>query len=445
MNLLDTEIVPEIDPVGPRDRRAWFALRMRPAVPSSGRGVRVVLAIDRSSSMRGASLDHARLAATVLLEMLRDEDEVAILTFDEHVRVMLAPSRADARGKTAARLVIAGLHAGHGTALHDAAQQSLALANEMSRGHAILVTDGFPYSGITDPAQIIAMVAAKTGTATLTTVGVGRELDASLLAAMAGVGGGRFLHVDVGGDLVGTLGGELATVRGAVTGRMQLQLRAARGVSIATVPHYATIETTTDGRSIARATLAPAVEHQELIVPFELAWHRELEPRAHHVALVTIDVGAPGATVTQCLELPVHLRVDDARGAMSPDVSRAACESIAGRALHRAALGEDTADVIDRALTDAAGWIRGRASAAGLDLLRDLGPTLHVLAIAQILFQNDPDDAPLIHAYAEGVSKRYDATIGGSEASVLGPLRTATQDGGSRIATGIVLLGPPRE
>src|SRR5688572_24024733 len=105
MTLLHAEIVSEVDPVSPRDRRAWFALRMRPVerfvAPPIERSVQVVLAIDRSSSMRGPSLEHARLAATVLVEMLRDDDQLAIVTFDEHVRVMLPPCRADARAKTA--------------------------------------------------------------------------------------------------------------------------------------------------------------------------------------------------------------------------------------------------------------------------------------------------------------------------------------------------------
>lgn len=431
MNLLDAEVLSEIDPVGPRDRRAWFALRMRPRVPASERGVQVVLAIDRSSSMRGAKLEQARLAATVLVEMLRDEDQLAILAFDEHVRVMLPPHRADARGKIAARLVIAGVQAGRGTALHDAAKQSLALANELPSGHAILITDGFPFSGITDASQIIAMVGADTGRATLSTVGVGSDLDASLLAAMAGVGGGRFLHVDAGGDLVGTLGGELATVRGAVTGRIQLRIRGARGVAITTAPHYAAIEPAAvrsagDGRSLATATLAPAVLGEERLVAFELSWERSLEVGAHHVALVTVEVGLPGSASPEHLELPVRLTIGAARGAMSPVVTLAACELMAGRALHQAALGEDPQHVLDRVLSDAAGWIRGRASAAGLDPGRDLGPTLHVLAIAQLLFQNQIEDAPLLRAYAEGIAKHYDAAIG-TGGSVLCDLRTRTQ------------------
>nr|MDQ3034368.1 hypothetical protein [Myxococcota bacterium] len=112
--------------------------------------------------------------------------------------------------------------------------------------------------------------------------------------------------------------------------------------------------------------------------------------------------------------------------------------------LHQAALGEEPQHVLDRVLSDAAGWIRGRASAAGLDPRRDLGPSLHVLAIAQILFQNQVEDAPLLRAYAEGIGKRYDAAIG-TGVSVLADIRTPRQQDGcdAAIRTSEILL--PRE
>lgn len=444
MSLIDAEVLPEIDPIGPSDRRAWFALRLRPRALPEVTGVHIVLTIDRSSSMRGEKLAHATHAASVLVDMLGEGDELAILSFDEHVRIELPRHRADEAGKTAAHLVLAGLAAGHGTSLHDAAEQSFALANGMARGHAILITDGFPYCGITDAGQIVAMVGQKVGAATLTTIGVGTELDASLLAAMAGVGGGRFLHVDEGGDLVGTLGGELATLRGAVSTKMKLEIRAARGFSIRTVPHYAMVNDSEGAPSSASATLAPAVVGEQHMVPFELAWAGALDVRDHQVALVTIEVGAPGSSAREVLEVRVRLKVGATRGGMDGVVTRAVCEIVAGRALHEAAVADETAHVIDRVLADAAGWIRGRAGAAGLDPLRELGPTLHVLAIAQILFQHEVPDAPLIRACAEGLSKRYDPGIGTMK-SMLDAMRTDTQTIGAAAAKRVATHRPPSE
>lgn len=441
MSLLDAEILPELDRLAVGDRRAWFALRLRPRVAASRAGVRVVLAIDRSSSMAGKKLECARLAARVLVHLLGVRDELAIVTFDEQVHVALSVRCLDEAGKAAARLALEGLRAGHGTALFRATQDCLLLAGQMRQGHVILITDGFPYSGITDAAQILAMAAESAGASTLTTIGVGSELDAALLSAMAGVGGGRFLHLDADGELVMALGGELATVLGAVTGKLHYDLRAAPGFTVATVPHYAVLGDASEGRSTASAMLAPAVDSEEIVVPFELAWAAELAPGEHEVGLVSVRMGLPGSTASEVLELPVRLRVGAARGAMDGVVTRAICGAMAGKALHLAALGGDSPAMSARVLSDAAGWIRGRASAAGLELARDLGPMLSVLAVAQSLFESGVVDAPMIHACADGIAKSYDASIG-SRLGLMEDLRTDWQREGSVSASKVVVLDP---
>ena len=433
MSLLDAEVVPEIEGLGISDRRAWFAVRLRPQVAASESGVRLVLTLDRSSSMAGHDFTQARAAARVLVHLLSAEDELALVVFDEQVHVALTPRAMDEAGKAAATAVLAGLTTGRGTALFDAAKVSLALAGELRHGHVILITDGFPFSGITDLGQLLEMTRTTAGAATLTTIGVGSDLDGALLCAMAGVAGGRFLHLEEHGDFVMTLGGELATVQDAVTGKLECEVRSAQGFSIATMPHYAPSRAGESG-SLRNAMLAPVVESVEVVVPFELEWDSALGPGEHRAALVTVNVGAPGAAATQVLELPVRVVVGRARGAMNGTVTRAVCEIMAGRALHQAALGEDQPLMCVRLLADAAGWVRGRASAAGLDLRGDLAPTLRLLDATQGLFQAGRADAPLLHACAEGVAKRYDASIG-SKVSLMEDLRTDGQRKGSLMAS----------
>jgi Mg-chelatase subunit ChlD len=436
MTLLDADVLAEFSPVGLKDRRAWFAVRLRPRAAAAEKGVQLVLTIDRSSSMAGSKLEQARIAAMAVVQMMGDDDKLAILSFDEHVEVVLRWTRTDKNGKRLARQLLTMLQAGRGTALYAATEQSLALANEMARGHAVLITDGFPYSGITEADQIIAMTTRRSGAATLTTIGVGSELDAALLVAMAGVGGGRFLHLDEHGNLAATLGGELATVRGAATGKIDFRLQTARGFSIATVPHYASLLDTVEPPSTAGAILAPAVSAEEQLIPFELAWTSDLDPREHQAALVTLRVQALGSSAVEVIELPIRLAVAPERGAMNATTTRAVCEIMAGRALHHAALGVDPPKLTVRLLADAASWIRGRAGAASLDPLRDLGPMLRVLAVAQELFDQEDVDAPLLHACAVGLAKHYDASLG-SRNGMLDELRSEPMTMGSNIGTNI--------
>lgn len=442
MSLLDAEILPEIDALSPTDRRAWFALRLRPKVKATATNVHLVLAIDRSSSMTGKKLEDAITAARVVVHLLREGDELAVLAFDEHVRVLMPARRMDDESKQAAHKDLLALRVGHGTALFDAAKQSLALASGMAQGHVILITDGFPYSGITDVGDILAMTGDTAGAVTLTTVGVGSELDAALLCAMAGVAGGRFLHLDAGGELLMALGGELATVQDAITGKLEFDVRAARGFAVATAPHYATVGDPAGGQNAASATLAPVTDSDDVLIPFELTWDADLEQREHAVALVTVRVGAPGSGTSQVIEVPVRLRIGAARGAMNGTVTRAVCEIMAGKVLHQAALGENKPAMSIRLLADAAGWIRGRASAAGLDPEAALAPTLRVLNVVQTLFQSGTADAPVIHACAEGVAKRYDASVG-SKFSLMEDIRTDAQWEGTRKAS-LVALAPRR-
>ncbi len=436
MALLDAAVLPEFSAISVADRRAWFALRLRPRLALAQRGVRIVLALDRSSSMTGQKFEHARIAAMVVIQMMSDEDELAILTFDATVEVLLPPMRADAAGKRAAHGAILGLAVGEGTALYRATQQSLALAEQMGGGHAILLTDGFPFTGITDGEQILAMTAKGSTSATLTTIGVGSGLDAALLAAMAGMGGGRFLHVDEGGYLPATLGAELTTVRGAVTGKIDFALRAAPGYSISAMPHYASTKRASETPPLATGTLAPAVTNEEHLVPFELAWTSDLALGEQQIGLITLAIGVRGSTEHEVLEVPVMLRVDAARGAMSAVVTCGVCEVVAGKVLHDAGVGEESARRSVRRLGDAAAWIRGRASAAGLDPERDLGPMLRVLGMARAAFEENEADVPVLHACAAGIAKRYDASVG-SRSGLLGDLRSEAQSMGSDMGTNI--------
>ncbi len=101
----------------------------------------LALVIDVSNSMRGRKLAGARRAAAEALGSLRREDRVAVLPFDERVRVACPLTRDHDR----AREVLASLAAGGGTALYDAlaaAARLLARDAPLARHAVILLSDG---------------------------------------------------------------------------------------------------------------------------------------------------------------------------------------------------------------------------------------------------------------------------------------------------------------
>src|SRR5690606_25493677 len=140
------------------------------------------------------------------------------------------------------------------------------------------------------------------------------------------------------------------------------------------------------------------------VVGLELAWAEALDVGRHPGALITIEVGPPGGPPDETLEIPVELVVAAQRGDVDPAVTRALCDTVAGLALHRAAIGDQPTSVIARQLADAAGWIRGRAAAAGLDPERELRTMLRALELAREIYERGEEDAPRVQACAEGLA-----------------------------------------
>jgi uncharacterized membrane protein len=153
--------------------------------------VAMVLVIDRSGSMTGLPMEMAKKAAEATLEVLADDDVLGVIAFDSqpHRYVKMQP----ARNRSRIRGLISRIQPGGGTEIFpalDAAYNDLTVTQARKK-HVILLTDGkAPASGIRD--LVTAMIAESI---TVTTVGLGGDLDEQLLKMIADVGGGRYHSV----------------------------------------------------------------------------------------------------------------------------------------------------------------------------------------------------------------------------------------------------------
>lgn len=144
--------------------------------------------IDRSGSMTGLPLEMAKAAAKATVGVLSADDLVEVIAFDS------APTRyvkmQPARNRSRIGAEIARIQPGGGTEIFpalDAAYQDMTVTQARKK-HVILLTDGrSPSGGIRDLAS--AMIAESI---TVTTVGLGGDVDEPLLKMIADVGGGRF-------------------------------------------------------------------------------------------------------------------------------------------------------------------------------------------------------------------------------------------------------------
>jgi uncharacterized membrane protein/uncharacterized protein YegL len=147
----------------------------------------LALLIDCSGSMAGSKIDLAKEAARASVEVLGPDDLIEVVGFagepDRHVRLQSARNRLGVM-QNIARLIAQG-----GTQLFpalDVAYQDLAIARARIK-HVILLTDGQTQeSGIPEVIQ-----AMRSENITVSTVGLGRDVNRELLQSAASLGGGR--------------------------------------------------------------------------------------------------------------------------------------------------------------------------------------------------------------------------------------------------------------
>jgi VWFA-related protein len=150
-----------------------------------GEPLSVVLAIDRSGSMRGEPIRDALRAAKDFIKEMRGIDRVGVVSFDDHVTVI---SRL-ATDKGSVLQDIQKIKVGKDTALNDAVMKSLQLLTPyMGRRAVVVLTDGKENRSKASTEEAI-QEAIRIGVPVIT-VGLGKEVDVSALEAIAARSGG---------------------------------------------------------------------------------------------------------------------------------------------------------------------------------------------------------------------------------------------------------------
>ena len=186
------------------------------------------LVLDRSGSMAGIPLVHAKQAADRAVRMLDPEDHISVVTYDASVDA-LVPSTPVGDGRHVRR-AIATVQAGGTTALHagwlEGASQVASHLDARALNRVLLLSDGMANVGVTDP-DVIATDAAsvgETGVST-STVGLGGQFNEDLLEAMAQAGGGNTYLVESSEGLRAVLEAELRGLSATFGRRVRLAFR----------------------------------------------------------------------------------------------------------------------------------------------------------------------------------------------------------------------------
>lgn len=161
----------------------------------------LAVVVDVSGSMQSENkLASVQEGLRLLVNEMQDGDRIALLTYDGTVRVRfeLAPVLGN---RNALQDIVDGLLAGGSTNIYDAlaegyAQLSVALDRERE-ARVLLLSDGQPTAGETDPDAILEMSAAQNSDGIgLTTIGVGQSFNIELMRDLALQSDGNFYFVE---------------------------------------------------------------------------------------------------------------------------------------------------------------------------------------------------------------------------------------------------------
>jgi Ca-activated chloride channel homolog len=157
------------------------------APPKSPEGTCVVLIIDKSSSMEGRKMELARLSAIGVIDNLRPSDYVGVLIFDNSFQWAVPIRKAEDRNGI--KRLIAGITPDGGTQIAPALAQAYQKiqASSATYRHVVLLTDGISEEGD----SISVARDASTKKITISTVGLGQDVNRAYLEKIAQLAKGR--------------------------------------------------------------------------------------------------------------------------------------------------------------------------------------------------------------------------------------------------------------
>ncbi len=160
----------------------------------------LALVIDTSGSMRDENkLNSVKQAAIALVNRLRPEDRLAIVSYDTQAKVVLPSS--PVRVNQEARWLIQSLRADGGTnlgaGLIEGYHQLREFAGPKIISRVLLLSDGKANVGITSSAELSRMVLQEADAGiSLSTFGVGLDFNEDLMAALSESGRGMYYFID---------------------------------------------------------------------------------------------------------------------------------------------------------------------------------------------------------------------------------------------------------
>lgn len=207
----------------------------------------LAIVVDTSGSMAGEPIQYLREGLYRMLDDLRPEDRVSIVSFDDEAEVVIESVTGDDPEIT---LAIGSLAASGSTNIYD----GLRVGYETVEAHAdpglqnrvILLSDGKATTGITSTTKLVEMSAAYNAEGYgLTTIGMGSDFDPELMRDLAEKGAGAFYFLEDPAAVQEVFEEEVATFLVPLAKHVELSIQVDPGYSLRTI--YGTKQAETFG------------------------------------------------------------------------------------------------------------------------------------------------------------------------------------------------------
>lgn len=218
---------------GDRTNHLLVRLSAERVRPETRVPLNVVLVIDRSGSMAGEKIRRVREAAKFVIDELQPGDFLSVVSFSSGKRVLQPAAPVASVDRVRLKRKIDGLRDAGGTAMLPALAEGVGQARTYADpgrvNRVILLSDGRPDS----TAGLLQWAAMGLDKGIfLTTMGVGKDYDEDLMAALADAGKGSYYFIEAAGDIAGIFQRELADLMAVVAREGVLTVSVPEGVVV---------------------------------------------------------------------------------------------------------------------------------------------------------------------------------------------------------------------
>jgi Ca-activated chloride channel family protein len=195
----------------------------------------LVVAVDTSGSMAGASMDFVKAGLVEMIPALDPQDKVSLVTYSGSAKVVL--DYTDATDAAKLEQAFNSLNAGGLTNLYDGLFTAFSLAEQhldpTHQNRVLYLSDGVATVGIENPAKIVSLAR---GYATkgigITTIGVGTDFDVDVMRDLSEAGAGNFYFIDKAQAVKEVFADEVKTFLVPVALDVNIDVTVGRGYAI---------------------------------------------------------------------------------------------------------------------------------------------------------------------------------------------------------------------